>query len=642
MAEDFDDFGDFTSAFPTSSGVNYANMAQTTTSSAINQANSADKVDFFTSFPPPISSTSGDAAPLDFASFDAFSNHTSEGIVDGGETTGFGQFDVANMDFTELKIPSPTDPNVHMAGGVAFDIPPILDDDFSNPSSPTPLPNQVQFQGDLFSADFTKSETNQEVKETPTDVHLSFPISGSQQSSHEEDKGDTKDDSFGEFESSLSLQTGVSGLKTAAELSSTEGGNLGLNSVSAADSSARDATNSGQVHALGGDLKSGDEFGDFTQSTSIEVSAFTNLGNSLDVTGFTNFESTANSKSESKQPDASKNLTVTANDPVPLGSDGFASFDHFQSSKATGMANQDNAQFGDFGVFSNSGATTAQGAALGAFQTQAGSTASAAQDDSTRGGDFGVFSTATDAQKDDRTATATTTAQDDTQFGNFGAFTTATDAQKDDSTATAQGNTQFGDFGAFSTATDVQKDDPTSTAQGDTQFGDFGAFSTATDVQKDDPTSTAQGDTQFGDFGAFSSSSTTNTKDGTKFGSFGAFQTPAADSTTTTKSDSQFGDFGAFSGSSSSNAKEDDFGNFGAFQTESTSTAVLSSTTSGQQGDGFGAFADSMGKDDDFGDFSTSDSGFGNFTSSETAPKPKSNNTPLKVSSKVHGDLYEE
>lgn len=555
MAEDFDDFGDFASAFPTTSGVNDAKATQTTTSSAINQANSTEKVDFFASFPPPISSTSGDAAPLNFASFDAFSNHTSEGVVDGGEISGFGQFDVANMDLTELKIPSPTDPNIHMAGGVAFDIPPILDDDFSNPSSPTALPNQVQFQGDIFSADFTKSETNQDMKETPTDIQLSFPTSGPQQGSHQEAQEDTrvtKDDSFGDFESSFSLKTSADGLKTTAEPSNMEGGNFGLfpeNSIAVAGGNTWEATSSGQVPASGDNLKSGDdfgEFGDFTQSTGIdnetEASTLTNIGNSLDIAGFANFESTANSKSESKQPDTSKNLVATAIDPVPLGGDGFASFDRFQSSEATEKANQDSTTFGDF---ASSNTMTAQETSFGAFT---GSISTAAQDDST-------------------------------------------------------------------------------------QVGDFGAFSTATDVQKDDPAATAQCDAQFSEFGAFSTSSTTNTKGDTEFGSFGAFQTPAADSSTTAPSDSHFGDFGAFSSSSTGNdAKEDDFGNFGVFQTESTSTAVPSSTSTTQGGDDFGAFADSTSKDDEFGDFSTSDSGFGNFTSSEPVPKPKSNNAVLKVS----------
>ena len=528
MAEDFDDFGDFASAFPTTSGVNDATTSQTTSSSAVNQANFADKVDFFASFPLPISSTSGDTAPLNFTSFDAFSNHTSEGIMDGGATTEFGQFDVANMDLTELKIPSPTDPNIHMAGGVAFDIPPILDDDFSNPSSPTAPPNQVQFQGDLFSADFTKIVVNQEVKGNHSDVHLSLTTSGSQQSSHQtqKDKGDTKDDSFGEFESSVSLNTSASGLKTAAEPSNTEGGNLGLfpdNSVPVTDSNAREATNSGQVQSLGGDLKSSDnfdEFGDFTQSTGIdktETLAFTNLGNSLDAVGFTSFEATANAKSESKQPDTSN--SSTANDPVPPSTNGFlAGFDNFQSSEPTEKANQGNTQFGDFGAFSSSSTTTTQKAGFEAFQTQASSSATAAQDDST-------------------------------QIGDFAAFSTATGTQNGDPTAATQAGAQFGDFGAFSSSS-------TTNAKDDAEFGNFGGFQ----ASAADSTTTVQSDTQFGDFGTFSSSSTATTKED-DFGNFGAFQTESnstavQSSTTNTQ---QGDDFGAFADSTS---KDDDFGDF--------------------------------------------------------------------------------
>ena len=580
MAEDFDDFGDFASAFPTTGGVSDAKTAQTTSSSAINQTNSAEKVDFFASFPPPILSTSGDTtAPLNFTSFDAISNHTSQGgVMDRGEIANFSQFDVANMDFSELKIPSPTDPNIHMAGGVAFDIPPILDDDFSNPSSPTATaapPSQVQFQADLFSADFTKvvANQNQEVKENDSDIHLSFPTSVSQQTSHQtqEGKGEAaKDDSFGEFESSsVSLKTNSSGLKTTAEPSNVEGSNLGLfpdnSTVPIADSNAREATNSGQVHSLGGDWKPSDgdfgEFGDFTQSTGIdktETLGITNLGNSLDTVGFGNFESAESAKSESKQPD-----TSTADDPVPPPSSDalFAGFDHFQSSvPKEKVDNQDSTQqFGDFDTFSNASATTTQEAGFGAFQTLSGSSASAAQGESTQVANFGTFSTANDTQNNDFASAAT---------------------------------------------------------------------------------SGQQGDAQFGDFGAFSSSSTTNAaKDNAEFGNFGGFQTSTADSTTTAQSDSQFGDFGAFSSSSTANTKEDDFGNFGAFQTETGSTAVVaSSTSSTQQGNDFGTFADSTSKDDDFGDFSTSDSSFGNFASSEPAPKVVNNSTVLKVSTSLQYD----
>ena len=506
MAEDFDDFGDFASAFSTTSGVNDANSAQITSSSATKQANSADKVDFLASFPPPISSTSGDTVPLDFTSFDAFSNHTSEGVVAGGEISDFGRFDVANMDLSELKIPSPTDPNIHMAGGVAFDIPPILDDDFSDPTSPTALPNQVQFQGDLFSADFA----SQEVKENHSDINLSFPtsFSGAQQSAAQEDK---KDDSFGDFESSDSLKPSTSGLRTAAEPSNVEGGNLGLfptNSTPAAtgiDSNAHEMTNSGQIHGLGGDLKSSDdfgEFGDFTQSTGVdktETSAITNLGNSLDAVGFANFESTAN---ESKQRD-----TSTADDPLPHPSgNGFlAGFNHFQSSEPTEGANQDSAQqFGDFGAFSSSSstATTQQEGGFGGFQTQSGSSATAAQDNTTQAA--------------------------------------VTDVQ---------GDAQFGDFGAFSSS-------GTTGAKDDAEFGNFGGFQ----APAADSTAIAQSDTQFGDFGAFSSSSTTNTKEN-DFGNFGSFQTESNSTAvpSSTASIQQGDDFGAFADSTS---KEDDFGDF--------------------------------------------------------------------------------
>ena len=545
MADDFDDFGDFTSAFPTTGGINDANSVQTTTSTG-NQANSADKMNFFASFSPPtcpVSSTSGDAAPLDFAPFDAFSNHTSEGIIDGGEISSFGQFDVANMDLTELKIPSPTDPNIHLAGGVAFDIPPILDDDFSNPSSPTAPPNQVQFQGDLFSADFTKSEANNENSENlTTDVHLSFPTSSSQQSSHQAqvDREDAKDDSFGEFESSLSLKTT---LKTSTEPPNMATSNLGPfpdNSVPAASSNMQEVTSTGQVHIVGGDLKSEDEFGefgDFTQSTGIdktETPIFTNLGNSLDVIGFANFESTVNAHNMSKQSDTSNSLSVDELKPdaIPLAGDGFAGFDHFQSSEPTKKISQDNnAQLGDFGVFSSSSSTNAQENGFGAFQTQTGS--------------------------------MTTAIQGDTQFG---AFSTTADVLKD---ATAQEDNQFGDFSS-SSVTNAKDND---------ELGSFGAFQAPADY-----TNAAQDDTQFGDFGAFASSSTTNAKED-DFGNFGAFQTRSdstavPSSTANAQSDPPVDDFGAFADSTK---KEDDFGdfsmgdsNFGNFASSETAPQPMS------------------------------------------------------------------
>ena len=435
MAEDIDDFGDFTSAFSSSSGVNDANSIQTTTESAVT---TSDKVDFFASFPPTLS-TSGDPS-LDFASFDAFTSHTTGGSIDEGGTHNFNQFDIANVNLAELEIPSPTNPNVHFAGGVAFDIPPILDNDFSDPSSPTGLPNSVDFQNDSFSSNnkLTKSKNSCEENGNPTDVHLSFPATVLQQSGHQlqEDEGNADDNNFGEFESSLSNLTHTN-TKIFME-SPTVGDNLGIlpdNSspvVSTAESSAQETTNAGQRQNVEDEVKPDDDFGEFTtlqQSTGIdqtESSTLANFGDSADVVaGFTSFESTANVKIETEKSDSNGGLMFEESKTVPISSqvgDSFANFDHFQSSEPT----KDDNQFGDFGAFSGSGITNTQEDEFGSFGTLQTQTVSVA------------------------TPPTAVTAQEHPQADDFGAF--ADSSSKDDFGNFSTSGSTFGDFASIDIA----------------------------------------------------------------------------------------------------------------------------------------------------------------------------------------------
>ena len=509
MAEDFDDFGDFASALPTTGGVNEENSSQTMTCFGENQVNSASNVEFFASFPPP--PTSSDVAPLDFTAFSMFQNHTPEDIMDRENVSSFHQIDVANMDLTELKIPSLTDPGVHIAGGVAFDIPPLLDSDFSDPSSPTEPSSQVQFESDLFSTKIPEANTNHELNETPAVVHLPFQTSGPHQT--HEGKKDTKDDSFGEFESSLSLEMDDNTLKYS---SNTEPSNLGIfpnNTVLITGSNVQEAASSELVHGLGGDLKSDDDFGEFggfTQSTNISITetpTSAKLANSLDAVGLGSSESTANDKKESTNSDTITNSTTSTlnTDAIPPPvSDGFACF---QSSEQKEKANKINAEFGKSDTFSSPATTiSAQENGFETLATGADSTATLTQDD-TLSNDFGIFSA----------------------------------GQRD---ASAQSDSQFGDFGAFSSSASTNTKD-------DTGFGNFGAFQTPIA----DSFST-QDDAQFDEFGTFSSSTTTSRKE-ENFGNFGAFQqTQSAAPLSSTNTADEFGAF------ADSNNKDDDFGDF--------------------------------------------------------------------------------
>ena len=529
MAEDTEDFGDFTSAFPPTTSAKDANSTPSAVT-GVSQVNSSGKVDFFASFPPP-SSTSGDQ-PLDLTSFDAFANHATGVCFDGEDLSGLAHFDIANINLDELKIPSPVhDPNTHLAGGVAFDIPPLPDEDFSDPGSPTVPSNLVQGQNNLFSTNSAKSESVHNQNGNTTGGVTSFPTTVPQPSG-QKDKENAMDDSFGDFESSFSLKTDAN-LQTSTQPPSNTDINFGvfqessLPPVSPTESVTQETKNNDQLRDLRGDSKPSEDFGEFggfTTSSGIDKT---------EPSAFANFESTSTAKIESKESDGKKDIAVEESRRniaglAPVSDEVFTSFDHFQSSETSTVKSQQNDQFGDFGAFSNS-------------------------------------------------STANVNGQED-EFGNFGDFQTTTTSTADappQSTNATQLVPPLDGFGAF--AESVSKDDK--------EFGTFGDFQTTT-------SSTAAG----------------------------------TQSTSATQVVPPLGDFGAFTDTMSKGDEE--FGTFGDFQTQSSSTSAVSlSTATAPQAvapptDDFGAFAGSTSKEDDeFGDFSsTSDSTFGNFASSGSAP----------------------
>ena len=509
MADDVEDFGDFASAFPPNGATNGASCTQSTTS-GVNQVNTTGKVDFFASLPALTSSTSGVADPsLDFASF---TNHITGG-AGLGEILDFSQFNAPNMNLAELKIPSPAhDSNVHMAGGVAFDIPPILDDDFSDPGSPTAVNNPVQLQHDLFSINTTLPVDE---NESSMDVHLSFPASlpplgGPQE---QDGKGNAGDDSFGDFESSVSLKTDTKP-KDSTELLNA-GSDLALfkdNSVSVssvAGSNMKEVTKFGKLHS---DAKSG---GVTTSTTLVktESSSFTNVGNSLDVGSFTRFESTTTRKVESKEEESNSELT-----PETSRTDNFASFANFQSPEAT-KTSQENSQFGDFGVFAGTGTTTVQEdnfGSFGEFRTQTSPNAAPLPTNTPDiKDDFGAFADST-GKTEDFGAFADDTAKND----EFGAF--ASTSNVDDFGAFGDGKQTSEQFGVFSDGRSMESEFG-AFAGGESKGDEFGAFTGGNS-----------------EFGAFAESTS-------KDGEFGAFTSKGAE------------EFGAFAGSLS---KDDEFGDF--------------------------------------------------------------------------------
>lgn len=526
MANDVEDFGDFASACPPNGATTGENFTQGTTS-CVSQVNTTSNMDFFASLPAPTLSTSGVTDPsLDFTSFDAFTKHNAGG-VGLGEISDFGQFDVANMNLAELKIPSPAhDSNVHLAGGVAFDIPPIPDDDFSDPGSPTVVNNQAKLQHDLFSINTTLPIDK---NESSVNVHLSFPslLTPPDGQQEQDGKGNAGDDGFGDFESSLSITKPKNFTESSNVVS-----NFALfedNSVSAssvAESKAQEATRFGKPHS---DTKSGE----FTTSINVaktESSSITHLGNSLDVGSFTSIESTSTTKVESKESESNNKLV-----PEISRTDDFAGFADFQSSEAT-KTNEENGQLGDFGVFAGIAGTTV------------------AQEDDF--GSFGDFQTLTGSST--APLPATTTA--DTKVDHFGAFADSTGKANEFG---AFASTSSGDgFGAF--------------ADGKHNGGQFGVFVHGN--SKDSGVGTfAERESKGDDFGAF-------TGDESEFGAFAEGTSKDSEFGAFTDVTSKE-EFGAFAGSL---GKDDEFGDFSStgdsnFGDFSSSVTVPIPRTSGDE-----------------------------------------------------------
>ena len=572
MADDGEDFGDFTSAFNDTSD---ATSTQSAASTA-NEAKSTGGVDFFASFPP----TSGDQA-LNFASFDAFSNHATAGAMDGEGIPNFDQLDMANMNLAELKIPSPSHTGVHMAGGVAFDIPPLTDGDFSDPSSPSELTNEIKLHSDVFLTNFSKSDDDGRQNDIPPDVHLSTSLSQQNGQPTLDGQEDKKDDSFGDFESSFSL-----GNDAKSNFESTSG-TFPENSMSTSSIKEKDTTFE-QMQNLGNKsnpVKDLSEFGDhcsssqkMTNTDEMESSVFTNLGNSLDLSDNVLGESTAASKRETDNGEQSQ-----ATGPLAHHSGNeFASFDQLKTSESTSMAQEDH-QFGDFGAFSTSSATSAQ-----------------VNQESGQFGDFGAFSSTADSVREDD------------QLGDFASFgTTKTQVNEDD--------TQFGDFGAFSNTNNAEEN------QGDSPFGDFSSVSNTAST-------TTQND-EFGGFGSFQAQTTSASE--SLLTTAAAHQAPPVDDFGTfSDSMSKVDDFGNFATSETGNfatSKSSDFSAFTDTKGDDDFGAFADDTS---KDDDFGAFAGDTNEDNAFGDFSsTNDSTFGSFaTSSEALPQAQGRLSDTHVS----------
>ena len=486
MADDiaFDDFGDFASAFPPTVGANGASVTQGTTS-GVNQVNSKNEVDLFPSLPAPTTTSGDNNASLDFASFDVFANH-AVGVGGGGGIPDFGQFDVANVNLAELKIPSPAhnpDVHVHMVGGVAFDIPPILDDDFSDPGSPPAVVTnqlQVELQNNLFSVNTTKPVDE---NESLGGVSLSFPNLVPPRSGPD-DKKNLVDDDLGDFELSLTLKPDAV-VKPSTEQPNTGSsfpvlGDNSLSTFSAVGSDSQGVSNFRQSQTVWEEPRKSDEFGGVRTSTDVdktELPAFANFGDSYAFVNTKTISASEVKPSESK----STNEPVLKESQTGQPSDDFAGFADFQSSEAT-KTSQENTQFSDFGTLSD-----AQGGdfdAFGDFQTLTSSHAAPLPTASTsiKGDEFGAFSNITIKDDESKSGTFSAFADREGKGDNFGAFA----GNENEFGAFAEGTNKVDEFGAF--------------ADNSSKGGEFGAFADSSSKDDEFGDFSSTGDSTFGNF----------------------------------------------------------------------------------------------------------------------------------------------
>lgn len=545
MADDFGDFADFSSAYPPTTSTTTSNDTQGKVDGGQGLTDN-----FFASFP----STGEPPTDINFSfGFDG----QLEGI---SSEEGFANFDVTNTNIADIHIPtldlpSPPGSDVHLAGGVPFDIPPIplspSEDDATNGFQSWPQPNtngsqMVGHHTDKKPAAPIDSELN--LKSALTGGGNSTNTSGfgtndAQSSSAHISGGAQDDNEFGEFESSLTFTT----TKTTANSS---------------DNAHIESTSAGELQLPSSDDASkskDDSFGSFVGDSNSR----TQTDKTLD---FGSFESGTALSLDNKVKEKKDKSDISQ----------FADFGAFE--KSTELPSENKAagsDFGNFEAFGNTGDKKESVSQKSSEQTK---------ENGASNSDFGNFEAFSNGPKKETNSQLA-------DFGDFSAF------EQSSAPSTTEEKSTFGDFEAFSSKTESTTELETrhtgQAGQTTTLDSDFANFESAAP-----PSSSAGGGSDFSaDFSAFqSTSNNTALTASDHFANFGSF----TGQTTTSHSDAEFGDFSGAGGSNNTttttskddfgdfSAGDDDFGNFssstsgfGDFSSTPAAPAVAQPSTSG-------------------------------------------------------------
>ena len=530
----------------------------------------------------------------------------------GQNTTGAVNFTTFDANFNIPPPLSPPGANIHLAGGVPFDIPPLPDDGSFDSFSPAfEIENPLKF-GDTNTHSTGGNETrvggtvsHQSVVQPIADFgdfSSSAPVSSSSSkpaSDSREDKAATRLASgqastnnsewtpdFGSFNIPPPIDM------TESIESSAENNSLSNTTKSKLDASASEAVvsefggfetvavekNTAPVEA---NTETLGDFSAFSQTSNPQnfanfatgsdaVNTKTTTENISTTDDFTSFESSTaftSASSDQKVENTTNPATTTienfANFEIPSLPSDPTSIDNPSSS--TGGKNEDNS----FGDFSSSQAIPP----FPTFENNS-STNKPTGRSSTKpsGDDFGAFS---DAQ---------TTSTDALSFP---AFQTSGLPAKEGAGNSL--NSRKGDFS--SSSSEKVKDD------------DFGKFETSANSSSGNTGARSPPEDDFGDFSTSSNFATfDNTSQQTT--------NPPKDDFSTGQATSNFAAFGSSNSQKTASTAKDDFGDFS------------SGMSSSGAGDGFGDFTTSSGGNDGFGDFTSSSSGFAAFSSAGKAPTP--------------------
>lgn len=514
MADDFGDFADFSSAFPTTTNATTSNSAQGSELKGDGSQAVTDKVDnFFASFP---SGTSSDNVNFSFGFDEQLEGLTSQG--------GFTNFDLTNTNIADIHIPldlpSPPGVDVHMAGGVPFDIPPIpispSDEEDTTPTFskwPQTLENGAQSIVQNTSTGNTKNSA----------VLTLLPAATTNAASHESTVPVTGVLTGGNLKPLLN----VGGDMNGSDINSTVGGL------------------SSSTHVSGG-IQDEEEFGDFESSLTFSnpktMESVQNVG--IDTTAGSSEVQLPLPDDGLKSKDDSFGSFV-ADTSQKTQTEGHMGFGAFESGTETSLSDTnkkeekqaafETSQFADFSAFKQSSEQT--------------------QQQSVGNSEFGNFEAFTNSNEMKK--------GDNSQFADFGNFSTFEQASVPE--ATEQETSGFGDFEMFSNRTEnSMKSQTRSTGQaGESNIASFKSAPSLTSGVNKDVTTAGGGSEFITDFTAFhSTNNTSSTTD--DFGNFSAF----TGQTTASNADAEFGDFSGAEDSKSNTAgnisggSKDDFGDF--------------------------------------------------------------------------------